>query len=245
MTVLRRIAAALPLALAVLPAAAPAQSKPSFGVEVTTDERRRGLSWSGGDPSISADAALSLAGFEADARVAALRGSPRHAGADAVADLTLGKTWGVGGLSLRARAIGHLFAGAREPMDYWEVGGTASYTFGPLQGEAGVTYAPSQSAIGGSNTYAFVGASAGIPATPFTISASAGRSMGPDDRLRSARLRPGGDYTDWRIGVEHITGPLTLGVDYVGTDVPRGAAGALADAGNSGDRLLARARLSF
>ncbi len=223
-----------------------AQALPTVGVEATTDERRRGLSWSGGDASVSADAALAIAGLDVSARIAALRSSSRHAGADAVADLTLGTGWNVSGVRLRASATGHLFAGARGGMDYWEVGGDASYTLGPLQVEAGLSLAPDQKAIGGGNLYLFAGANAGIPATPLTVSASIGRSTGDDDRLRSDRLRPGGDYTDWRIGVEHVTGPLTLGVDYVATDLSRRREiTAIGDPWNSGDRLLARVRFGL
>jgi len=237
--------ALLVLAPALAPTLAQAQAKPAIEVSATTDERRRGLSWSDGDASASASVDLQLAGLNAGARVTALRGSARHAGADMVTDLTLGTGFDLSGARLSVSAIGHLFTGASEMMDYGEVAADASYTFGPLQVEAGANFAPSQSAIGGSNLYLFAGANAGIPATPFTLSASIGRSIGSDDRLRSDRLRPGGDYTDWRIGVDHVTGPLTVGLDYTGTDLSDGAVDPIGDRRNSGNRLLARAQFSF
>jgi hypothetical protein len=113
---------------------------------------------------------------------------------------------------------------------------------------AGADYAPSQSAIGGDNLYLHAGAQAGIPGTPWTVLAGVGHSTGKtEDAFRAARLRPGGDYSDWRVGVEHVTGPVTLGLDYVGTDVSERAASAfaLADARHSGDRIVGRVRFGF
>ncbi|WP_294318975.1 TorF family putative porin [uncultured Sphingomonas sp.] len=228
-------------------AAAQAQSLPSVGVEATTDERRRGLSWSEGRASISGDAALTLGAFELDARVAALRGSVRQDGADAVADLGIAFVRDVGAFQLRARAIGHVFAGAARGTDYAEFGGDARYTLGPVELTAGALYAPPQQAIGGSNLYLSAQAVAGIPMTPFTLVGGIGRSSGAvDDAARADRLRPGGRYVDWRLGVEHVTGPLTLALDYVGTDLNDDrVVAAIGDRRHSGDRMLGRARVAF
>lgn len=228
-------------------AAAQAQSLPSVGVEATTDERRRGLSWSEGKASVSADAAVTLGMIELDARVAALRGSVRHDGADAVADLGVAVVSDVGPFQLRGRAIGHVYAGADRGMDYAEFGGDARYALGPVELTAGALYAPPQRAIGGSNLYLSAQAVAGIPMTPFTLVGGVGRSSGAvDDPLRADRLRPGGTYVDWRFGVEHTTGPLTLALDYVGTDLDDDRVVApIGDRQHSGDRVLARARFAF
>lgn len=238
----------LPLALAAV-AAVPAQAQDAtnFGVEVASDERRRGLSWSEGDAAVAADAFVARGAIEAGVRVVSLRDSARHGGAEAVADLELGATTDLGPIRARGYLVTHLFAGAAGKMDYAELGASASYSLGPLQVNAGAIYAPDQSAIGGSNLYLNLGASAGVPATPFTLFAGIGRSTGDtEDRLRAARLRPAGDYTDWRIGVEYVQAPFTFGVDYVGTDIREEAiASPFADIRNSGDRLLGRARISF
>ena len=228
-------------------AAAPALAQVSAGVEATTDERRRGLGWSEGEAALSADASAAVAGFDLSARAVTLRGSARHDGADAVFDVEAGRAFALGPFSLRARAVGHLFAGAGARMDYYEMGGTAGYSLGPLSVEAGATYAPDQRAIGGDNLYLFAGASAGIPATPLTVSAAIGRSSGhTDDPVRAARLRPAGGYHDWRVGVEHVTGPLTLALDYVGTDIDaRAAPSPLADARHAGDKIVGRVQLGF
>ncbi|OMJ30558.1 hypothetical protein BSZ14_18170 [Sphingomonas sp. Sph1(2015)] len=225
-----------------------AQERPAIGVEVNSDENRRGLSWSGGRVSPSADIFATSGPFEASGRIVALRESDRHGGAGLVGDLTLGASTILGPVTMRGHVTGHLFGGAGFNADYVELGGSAAYTLGPVQVNAGADYAPSQSAIGGDNLYLHAGAQAGIPGTPWTVLAGVGHSTGKtEDAFRAARLRPGGDYSDWRVGVEHVTGPVTLGLDYVGTDVSERAASAfaLADARHSGDRIVGRVRFGF
>ncbi|MFJ5928799.1 TorF family putative porin [Sphingomonas sp. NPDC092331] len=219
----------------------------SGGVELATDESRRGLSWSGGRAVASADALVAIGAADASVRIVSLRGASRHAGADAVADLELGAATDAGPFRLRGHVAAHLFTGARARMDYVELGARASYTLGPLQLGAGAVYAPSQSAIGGDNLYLFASANAGIPATPISVSATLGRSTGStDDPVRAARLRPLGDYTDWRLGMEYNQFPFTIGLDYVGTNLAHGpGTSPFADLGNSGDRVVARVRLAF
>jgi hypothetical protein len=219
----------------------------SGGVELATDESRRGLSWSEGRVAASADAMVALGALDASVRVVSTRDSVRHAGADAVADLELGAVTDAGPFRLRGHVMAHLFTDARERMDYVELGARASYTLGPLQLGAGAIYAPDQRAISGDNLYLFGSASAGIPATPLSASAAIGRSTGStDDPLRAARLRPLGAYTDWKLGLEYNKFPFMLGVDYIGTDFARRTTTSpFADLGNSGDRVMGRVRLSF
>ncbi|WP_244185406.1 TorF family putative porin [Sphingomonas aurantiaca] len=111
----------------------------------------------------------------------------------------------------------------------------------------GAIGAPSQRAIGGSNVYAYANANAGIPGTPFTVLAEVGHSSGSVRNPNHAeRLRPGGDYTNWRLGLEHRRDRLTVGVDYIGTDVSRsGEASRFADRRNAADRLIGHVQLSF
>ena len=239
------MAAALVALTAAMPAAA--QVSLGAGVDAATDERRRGLGWSGGDASIGADVQARTGIFEARARVSALRGSVRHGGADAVTDLQIAAGWDFGPIRARAKAVQHLFSGTTGKTDYAEAGVDASYSLGPAQVSAGAWWAPDQAAIGGSNLYLYATGNVGIPATPLTLVGAIGRSSGHvDDPQRAARLRPAGRYTDWQVGVEHVTGPLTLALDYVGTDVDEDAVvSAFGDRRNSGDKILARARLSF
>ncbi|MEN3749898.1 TorF family putative porin [Sphingomonas sp. HF-S3] len=218
------------------------------GAEITNDETRRGLSWSEGRVSTSADVTVDVIGIDASARVAMLRESDRHGRADAVLDLEAGTSLGAGPVRFRVHGTGHVFVNAVERMDYLELGGSGSFTLGPVEVDAGLVYAPDQSSIGGDNLYLNMGARAGIPSTPLSVSARVGRTSGStDDPRLAARLRPAGNYADWRLGVEYVAAPLTLGLDYVGTDIDRSQAIAspYADISHTGDRLIAKARISF
>ncbi|WP_245829266.1 TorF family putative porin [Sphingomonas dokdonensis] len=241
---------AIIMAAASCAAALPALAQTGLGasVELATDERRRGISWSDGELSPAASVNVGVPfGLDLDARVTATRGDPRHGGADAVFDLTGGFTRDIGsGLRVNGFATGHLFAGAAEALDYAELGLGASFALGP--GEVGLDarYAPDQRAIGGDNLWVGARARVGVPATPFTFNASLGRSTGSvDDPRRAARLRPGGDYTDWSLGVDHITGPVSVGLLYTGTDIGAVTPSPFANARDTGDRVTARLAISF
>lgn len=227
----------------------PASAQSSFpaGVEVATEEARRGISWSQGRAAISADVAAVLGPLDASARVVTTRGSERHGDADAVADLMLGVSWQLGAVQLRPAITAHLFSGARGDMDYLELSTSGSFDYGPMQITGGAAFAPSQDAIGGNNLFLHAGANAGIPGTPLTVAVELGHSLGNSkDPVRAQRLRPGGDYTNWRLGLERRRGPLTLAVEYIGTDLKRASVnGPFADARNASDRIIGRARFDF
>ncbi len=242
-----RIAIVIAAALSGV-AALPATAQVQAGVELATDERRRGLSWSEGKAAPSAYARIDLpAGFDLGARILATRDDPRHGGADGVAEPTLGYSTDFGGFRLDGFATAHLFTGARGKMDYGEVGAGVSYSLGPVEAGVEARYAPAQDAIGGDNLYLAVRGRAGIPATPFTVTAHAGRSSGSvDDPIRAARLRPGGAYNDWAVGVQHVTGPLTVALEYTGTDVADVRdLSPFAVREHAGDRLAARISLGL
>lgn len=228
-------------------APAHAQIAPAATIEIGTDEARRGLSWTGGRAAASAEVQLSAGPVDGAARIVTLRNSARHDGADAVIDLSAATGWDLGAVRLRAEAASHLFAGARGGMDYHEIGASAGYGIGPLYATIGTMIAPSQAAIGGSNVYVYAAANAGIPGTPFTVLTRLGRASGSvDDPDRARRLRPDGTYMDWRIGVERRRDALTLGLDYIGTDIDqRVPQGRFADLDHSGDRLVGRVQIAF
>lgn len=237
---------AMPLT-GVLATPAEAQIAPAATIEVSSDEARRGLSWSDGRAAASGEVQVSAGPVDASARIVTLRNSTRHAGADAVVDLAVSTGWDLGAVRLRAEAASHLFAGARGGMDYYELGASAGYGIGPLYATLGTMIAPSQAAIGGSNVYVYAAANAGIPGTPFTILTRLGRSSGSvDDPERARRLRPDGTYVDWRLGIERRRDALTLGLDYIGTTIDQDRpAGRFADLEHSGDRLIGRVQLAF
>ncbi|WP_225206667.1 TorF family putative porin [Novosphingobium huizhouense] len=231
--------------------AAPARAQVALdgGIEAASDEIRRGIGWSDGEVTASADGKAGLKGFEAAVRVAALRGSQRHGGADAVGDLELAKSFATGGLTWRGAVIGHVFTGADRAMDYVELGLGTRYGIGPVDLGAGAVFAPSQRAIGGQNLYLHADARAGLPAFPVSLSAGVGYTTGSGSSPRAARLRPGGDYADWRVGLEFTQFPFTLGVDYVGNDIDRAKARSepspYADGRHVGDKVVARVRFGF
>ncbi len=245
---MRLIALGAAVALGVTAASASAQVPLGGSVEASTDERRRGISWSDGKISPAASIRAGLpSGVDLGVRVTGTRGDPRHGGADAVVDATGGFGTDVGGgLRLDGFVTGHLFTGARGKMDYVELGAGASYALGPAEVGIDARYAPDQGAIGGDNLWIGGRARVGVPATPFTLMASAGHSSGSvDDPIRAARLRPGGSYWDWSLGVDHITGPLTLGLVYTGTDISERVPSPFANARDTGDRLTARVAFNF
>lgn len=219
-----------------------------FGVEATSDEVRRGLSWSDGKVSASTDAYVGFAGLDASVRVAALRNAARHASADVVADFALGKDWDLSGFTVRTEAIGHVFGGADTNMNYAELGLGARYSIGPLEVGANAYYAPSQAAIGGDNLHLRGNALVGLPGFPVSVAASVGHTTGgANNPLRATRLRPVGNYTDWKAGLEFNQFPFTVGVDYIGTSIDTSliSISPFADLRNAGDRLVGRVRLSF
>ena len=240
---------ALAAAGALLPLSAEAARAQSFdaGVEATSNDVRAVISWSGGKASASADARLDLAVADVSLRVAALRGAARHAGADVVADLAVGRDWNLGAVTLRTEAALHVFGGAARNMDFGELVLGARYGLGPVRLAATAWYAPRQSTIGGDNLHLRVGADAGLPGLPITVLASAGYTTGSGDDPRAARLRPAGDYADWKIGAEYARYPLTFGLDYVGSDISaaRLRASPFADPSGTGDRVVARVRFAF
>lgn len=244
-------ASAIALSLLALGSALPAHAQVALsgGIEAATDEVRRGIGWSDGEITGSVDGKAEISGFDASARIVALRGSDRHGGADAVGDLELGKQFDAGGFSLRGSVIGHVFTGADRRMDYVELGLGTRYSIGPIDLGAGAVFAPSQAAIGGQNLYLHADARAGLPAFPVSLSAGLGYTTGSGSSPRAARLRPGGDYADWRVGLEYTQFPFTVGVDYVGNDINRTKAESdpspYADGRHVGDKVVARVRFGF
>jgi hypothetical protein len=210
-----------------LPVAAQGLVTPSASIEATTDDRRRGLGWSGGGATLIVDAAVPIGEhFQIDA-AAGLRGSRRHGGADLGVDA--GARWlgEVAGWRLRAGGVGHVFD--RGGLTYGEAQAGAAYSLGPATLDLAAAYAPTQRAIGGDNLYLSAGLDAGIPATPVTLYAGVGRTIGGSNGdPRARRLRPDGDYWDYRLGADYVLGPATAGLRLTLTSidedrVPRGA----------------------
>ncbi len=211
---------AILLASHAMPAAAQYAARPSVTLEAATDDRRRGLSWSDGDPVLRGALSIPVAeGLSLDGAATTLRGSPRHGGADAAIDLGATFVRQLGGWGLTAEGRYHLFPDASH-QGYGEVGAIAGFTLGPAGVDLAARYAPRQSGIGGDLLYVSAAASAAIPGTPLTLSGHVGRSTG-DTRnpVRAARLRPGGNYWDHGVALDWYRGRWSAGLRYTDTDI--------------------------
>lgn len=202
------------------PAFAQYADGPSATVELASDERRRGLSWSDGEPVLRGTVSLPVAkGVSLDAAAVSLWGSDRHGGADAVVDLGAAYVRQVGEWRLSTEGRYHLFPGA-SGQGYGEIGAGAGFLIGPASVDLNAYYAPRQSAIGGDNLTLSASAAVGVPGTPLTVSARIGRSSGNvRDPVRAARLRPDGTYWDHGVSVDYLKGRWFAGVRYANSSI--------------------------
>ncbi|SEJ39887.1 conserved hypothetical protein [Sphingobium sp. AP50] len=226
---------ALLLAGHAVPATAQYAAGTTVTLEAASDERRRGLSWSDGDPVLRGSLSVPLTeGLSLDGTATTLWGSDRHGGADAVLDLGATYAKQLGGWRLTAEGRYHLFPGAAG-QGYGEVGAIAGFALGPANVDLGARYAPRQSAIGGDNLYLSASGAFAIPATPFTLSAHVGHSSGDvSDPVQAARLRPGGSYWDHGVAIDWYRGRWSAGLRYADTDIDA------ADNTHAGASLIAR-----
>lgn len=201
-------------------------SRPTVSLEATTDQRERGLSWSGGKSAASLAVSVPVADrFSVDVEAVTLRDSVRHGGADfgITAAPRFALTRSVVNIDVGVR--GHAFLGRSDlgdtGLNYFELTSDLDYTLGPVRMGLGAAYAPSQAAIGGDNLYLSGNLEGGIPGSPVTIYGGLGYTSGGDGRVRSARLRPGGGYSDHHIGVEYRKSILALGLRYSDTSIAR------------------------
>ncbi|MXP26063.1 hypothetical protein GRI39_08405 [Altererythrobacter indicus] len=209
--------------LIAAPLAAQAQSSPGVWLDVVSDERVRGLSWSDGKAAGQIYVDVPIEGpFNISAQATTLRGAVRHGGADAGFDLAATYSDQANLVRWHGSVVGHVFAGGQGDLDYVELQGGAGTTLGPVDVDILASYAPSQDTLGGSNFYRRIEARAGIWGTPVTVKAHFGRSSGHvDDILKSERLRPGGSYNDWGLSAEYALPIMTLSLGYSDTDIAR------------------------
>lgn len=221
----------------LLAAAAPAAALPipgtglAIGVdaELMTDHRFRGVSRSDGGAALSANLIVTGNGWYGGARATTLKGLDnfrlrdpdfRELG-DVQFDLYAGHSANLGlGLTLDGGLVYYAFPGGEGDTNYAEPYASLSYLLGPVEATVGARYAWSQRAIGDEDMlYLFGEIHAGIPFTPVSLTAHAGRQ----DWSRY------GSYWNWSLGGHYAMGPLHLGLRYVDTDLPsiRGQRGGL------------------
>lgn len=214
----------LTLLLASLPAPLLAQSQdedepPAGGggkaaatgtVTLLSDYRYRGISRSGGDPALQGQVTVTLPnGLYGGARGTTLRGV-RTLG-DAEVDFYAGYGASLGsGTTLDAGLVYYAFQAGGGGSDYAEPYVSVSHTLGPVQATFGAKYAWKQRALANEDQlYLFGQLEAGIPLTPLTVTAEAGRQ-------EAGRV---GRYWNWSLGGRYALGPLEAGLRYVDTDL--------------------------
>ena len=176
-----------------------------------SDYRFRGISRSDADPAVQGQFTISLPnGLYAGTRATSLHHFAGHG--DAEADLYAGYGTDIApGTTLDAGLLYYWFPDATGHAGYFEPYVSVSHTLGPVEGTLGAKYAPSQKAIGSDDSlYLFGQLEAGIPATPLTLTAEAGRQD-------SGTL---GSYWNWSLGGRYALGPLEAGLRYVDTNLP-------------------------
>ena len=222
--------AALALAAAVLLNCAPlpAQSDPAgeafdtegSGVDVsgtlsfTSDYRFRGISQTDIAPAIQPSLQIdTAAGF-----FAGVWGSNVSDFNGATTEIDLSAGWGgtLGAFDTSFGVLAYLFPGGRG-TDIVELFGTAGFTLGPASATLGLNWAPEQANLDRANRYAHATVSAAIPGKALRLRASLGHETGGLPLRRSAGTA--GKW-DWQLGADITLPSLTIGVAYVGTDLP-------------------------
>lgn len=103
------------------------------------------------------------------------------------------------------------------PTDFLEPAVKVTHTIGPVRATAGAAYAYKQAALGNDDSlYLSLNLSSGVPNTPVTVVGSLGRTKGA-----LAAITPSRTIIDWSLGADYVLGPVTLGVRYIDTDIPK------------------------
>ncbi|MPT47301.1 MAG: porin [Sphingobium sp.] len=236
------------LMLLAVPVPALAQQQgPLLEVAVMNDARVRGLSWSDGRAAAMAYVGVPVTSdITLSVQALSTRGAVRHGGADGVFDISGTYQRSDGPVHWHAGVTGHVFTGGDGPLNYAKMGGGAGITLGPVDMGVSASYAPSQRSIGGSLLYGQAQARVAVIGTPISLTGHVGRSGGSERSSgRWARLRPGGDYTDWALGAEYSISKLSVTLDWTDTDIEKQDEGANPFARHSGAVLTLGARISL
>jgi len=210
----------------------------SGNAAVVSDNRFRGLSLSDQHPVATATVEASsgpwFVGAEAvsSARVRSPIRIPRR---NAEVDVSGGWTRSLGLVTPTVGVIAYLHPGGGEAAN-GEVFASLAGAIGPATVTLGANYAPDQRAVRGGNLYLAAAAAVAVPTTPLTVRASVGRERGGFAGVRTK--------IDWSAGVEaRVLRIVTLGIGYVGNDLPRVAA--VGTRRNRSDGVVVRAGVSF
>jgi uncharacterized protein (TIGR02001 family) len=179
---------------------------------VVSDYRFRGVSLSDRDPAAQGSLDATYNGFYAGVWMSSIA---RTADTHVEADVYAGYTGEAGPVSYEIGAIAYLYPGGDGSGDVYEATGSLAYTLGPATARLRANYAPDQENLAGDNFYLSADARVGIPTTPFTLFAEAGRERGSFY----------GRKWDWSFGVQATRGPFTASLGYFDTDLDGAASG--------------------
>jgi uncharacterized protein (TIGR02001 family) len=192
------------------PAAEQAADDGAFDITVTgtvvSDYRFRGVSQSDRDPSAQVSVDITYRGFYVGAWASSIA---RTADTNVELDLYAGYAGSAGPVEYEIGAIAYLYPGGDGTANVYEATGALSYRLGPVSAKLSAFYAPDQENLDGDNFYLSAEAKVGIPATPFTLFAQAGRERGSFY----------GRKYDWSFGAEFTRGPFTASLGYFDTDL--------------------------
>ena len=223
MTLFRSILlAAAPLAAALsLPAGAAqaqdAKKAISFAgsAAFVSDYRFRGISYSNLDPAVQASLTMNTApGF-----FVAMWGSSiaEYAGSNTEIDIYGGWTGALGPTTTTVGLYTYNYPGSSGTFVY-ELYGSVAMPMGPVTGTIGLNWAPGQDNLRSSSRYLYGTLSAAIPGTPISLTGTLGHERGG---LVADELGTTTQKLDWQIGATITYAPVTLGIAYVGNDLPR------------------------
>lgn len=223
----RNICAGMALAASALASPVLAQDIPGApgaivvtgGVDLVSDYRFRGVSLSGGDVAVQPTITISHdSGFYVGAWGSNLEDSP--VSGDVEVDLYGGYSTEIAsGTTVDVSLTYYWYPDGEKafgPSDYFETIAKLSHTLGPVEATGSVGYSWDQAALGGDSVYVGLDLSAGIPNTPVTLTGSVGYTDGA-----LGTLAPGNNYLDWSLGASAVFGPVTAGVRYIDTDIPK------------------------
>lgn len=207
----------------------------SGSAALLSDYRFRGVSLSDRQPVAEASGLASTASgwFAGVEGIAIARPRDLRSSRTAEVDLSAGWSRPLGLLTPTAGVIGYVYPGRRGSVI--EGFGSLAGALGPATLIVGANYAPDQAAVAGGNLYVYARASVGIPLTPVTLRAAAGCERGGFDGGRAKM--------DYRAGADVRVWIVTLGLDYVGNDVPRTVTQALRH--DSGNAIVGSVTLAF
>lgn len=196
----------------------------SANAAITSDYRFRGVSLSGGDIAIQGGVDVA---HESGVYVGTWASSIDDGGTGLYGDVELDLYGGWSGdlaPGLTADVGLTYYVYPTEDLgadtDYFESHATLGFELGPVEATAGTYYSWKQASLGDKdNLYLFTDLSAGLPATPVTLSAHLGYT---DGALAPSYLAGEDDDTglDWSLGASVGLGIVELGVSYVGVEGP-------------------------